>query len=437
MNDGSAMRLSEPCASSRQASTQAIISSTVTPYGTLSYFTNDDPIGKALARYGEWAKFELDFLHYFLRDGDVAIDVGANVGTHTLAFARYVGSHGNVLAFEPQPAVFEVLQRNIDQNGLGNVRAYHAGVGAERSRLYVDNIDGSRPANLGAAALHRDASAQRIAVPVMSLDELRLDACHLVKVDAEGMEKDVLEGMRETIDRRRPVLFVECNAIADGLMVMQVLHKRGYLFHLVATAAYNPSNERACADNFFGVARESALACLPAEKVFNLPATTHHCRVDRIDTLEQFAMLHLAVPRYGDATEHDRDLPFLTRRIEELGARNEHLDASQASLHDKCMYLRNEVAHLREGEVRWKEEVERLTFRNKSLTSQLDGALATAQTLADKVRPEVVSVRAQMEVAASKASRSALRQWLSRFSARYVRDPLRVLRRSIRASWKH
>src|SRR6185295_8109347 len=110
------------------------------------------------------------------------------------------GPRGSVVAFEPQPAVFEVLQRNIDQNGLGNVRAYHAGVGAERSELYVDSIDASQPANLGAAVLHRDASAQRIAVPVMSLDELRLDACHLVKVDAEGMEKDVLEGMRETID---------------------------------------------------------------------------------------------------------------------------------------------------------------------------------------------------------------------------------------------
>ena len=79
-------------------------------------FTIFDPdyclISKSLLKYGEWQRFELDFLASLLDNGDIVLDCGAYIGTHTLTFSEAVGAEGKVFAFEGSPDVYNVLKTN-------------------------------------------------------------------------------------------------------------------------------------------------------------------------------------------------------------------------------------------------------------------------------------------------------------------------------------
>jgi hypothetical protein len=77
-------------------------------YGTMSYLKADLVIGRSLEDYGEWAQAELDFLLDLIETGNAVFDIGAFIGTHTLAFAQRVGTLGIVCSFEPQTVPFQL-----------------------------------------------------------------------------------------------------------------------------------------------------------------------------------------------------------------------------------------------------------------------------------------------------------------------------------------
>src|SRR4051794_33133529 len=93
-------------------------------YGTMAVFLKDTGAAtKSLLKYGEWAENEISFLHHFVEKGSTVVDVGAYIGTHTLAFANFVGAQGRVIAIEAQPATFGLLQRNIAMATPGVIQA--------------------------------------------------------------------------------------------------------------------------------------------------------------------------------------------------------------------------------------------------------------------------------------------------------------------------
>jgi hypothetical protein len=100
-------------------------------HGVLSFFKNDTIISRSLREYGEWAQAEIEFLLDFIDSGDIALDVDAFIGTHTIAFAERVSARGNVFAFDPQPVFFEVLKKNIGQNMFSNVRLFKVALSDE------------------------------------------------------------------------------------------------------------------------------------------------------------------------------------------------------------------------------------------------------------------------------------------------------------------
>jgi tRNA G46 methylase TrmB len=126
---------------------------TNTVYGMMYVLPNDSPIGESLQFYGEWARSELDVYCAYLDVGSSVIDVGANIGTHALAFARQVGSTGSVLAIEPQHVICELLKHNAQENGLHHIKAMEAAVGAENGELVVPNINYNAHFNFGGVRL--------------------------------------------------------------------------------------------------------------------------------------------------------------------------------------------------------------------------------------------------------------------------------------------
>ena len=77
------------------------------------------------------------------------LDVGANFGTYTLAFARNVGAHGKVHAFEPQRVLFHMLAGSVALNSLTNVFCHHLAVGDREGSVEIPQFDYSQPLNFG------------------------------------------------------------------------------------------------------------------------------------------------------------------------------------------------------------------------------------------------------------------------------------------------
>jgi FkbM family methyltransferase len=135
-----------------------------------------------------------------VRPGMVAVDVGANLGLHTLALARAVGTSGRVHALEPDPANFRLLARAVAAAGLAQVTLHQAAAAAQPGEmdLHLSAV------NRGDHRLHADAAPRaRVRVPVVALDGLlagepRVD---FVKIDAQGAEVAVLRGLRRTLER--------------------------------------------------------------------------------------------------------------------------------------------------------------------------------------------------------------------------------------------
>ena len=135
----------------------------------------------------------------------MAIDVGANIGNHTLFFSK-ICDFTECYSFEPNPAVAYVLRQNVKLNGLNEkVTVVESGVGARKDVMYL----GSSPQdNLGATKLHEKGfSSGR--VEVIAIDDMGLTNVDFIKVDVEGMALEVLKGARQTIITNKPILFVE------------------------------------------------------------------------------------------------------------------------------------------------------------------------------------------------------------------------------------
>lgn len=283
------------------------VTSVNTRYGIIICFSNDDPIGKALVAYGEWAQIEIDFLTNLLHDGAVVYDVGANVGFHTLAFARTVGQRGLVCAFEPQSSIYKLLKENVTTNNLRNVIVFNAAVarvsGRVRLQLPMENRFGG--INYGSAHMMLSSDENRNAYDVdgISIDSCVLPAPDLIKVDVEGSEFEVLQGARRTIANCRPLIYLEINSLENGFMAFRWLRKRGYQAYFHRCQAYNPANFNQNTVNLFGVAHESNVFFVPSEKASAYEQLVNEHGLIRVDTLDELAQELLRTPRYGDPND--------------------------------------------------------------------------------------------------------------------------------------
>ena len=177
-------------------------------YGTMMFRVNDIYIGGSLAAYAEFSEGECELFRAWLRPGDTAIDVGANIGCHTVAMSRFVGEAGRVVAFEPQRVPYQMLCGNVALNDLRNVWAYWAPCSWNHRPVCVPDLPAGEHLNFGGMSLLEDHTSPVYEVEPIRIDDLGLDDVRLVKVDVEGMELDVLRGGEVTIMRDLPILYV-------------------------------------------------------------------------------------------------------------------------------------------------------------------------------------------------------------------------------------
>ncbi|MEO5375818.1 MAG: FkbM family methyltransferase [Alphaproteobacteria bacterium] len=219
-----------------------------TRHGPMLYNVNDTYIGRSLDRYGEYVEAELALIGQLVRPGSVVVDAGANIGTHTVFLAKAVGPQGAVFSFEPQRLVFQMLAANIALNALTNVRAYWAAAGREPGTIIAPIADPTAEQNFGGMELGGFATGDL--VPVMTIDSFNLPVCHLIKIDVEGMELDVVEGAAATIARYRPVLFVENDR--DSPRLIERLFSMDYRLYWHTAPMVHDDNYFGLLENIFG-----------------------------------------------------------------------------------------------------------------------------------------------------------------------------------------
>ncbi len=177
--------------------------------GPMLVLKTDTVISEKIRTSGDYGAEEKVLLGELIQPGQTIIDVGANIGSHTLFFSQSTGSEGKVYSFEAQRFLFQILCANVALNSLRNVWCVPTALGNAQGRVDVPVPDYGRNNNYGGYSLSFETFKE--SGYMLKLDAIPLEACHLIKIDVEGMELDVLQGSKKTIDTFRPLLYLENN----------------------------------------------------------------------------------------------------------------------------------------------------------------------------------------------------------------------------------
>ena len=166
---------------------------------------------------GFWEIWLTLFCARNVKRGMTAIDVGANFGYYSLLLAELIGTRGELIAVEPNPHAADFLRRSVELNGLlGRTRIETSALGATisgKASLYIPHTEPKNALIVSEMFQPRPQDGVVIKVPVTTLDGMSASCSRVdfIKIDAEGAEEVILEGMAETIARHKPMLVVEFN----------------------------------------------------------------------------------------------------------------------------------------------------------------------------------------------------------------------------------
>lgn len=183
-------------------------------------------VGFQILQTSSFDQPEIDFALQLLElrkqsygDGVMAIDLGANIGVHTIEWAQFMTGWGDVIAVEAQERIFYALAGNITLNNCFNARAIWAAVGASNGRIGVPVPNYLSPSSFGSLEIRETKSNEFIGQQInynnlqdtqmVSIDEMKLARVDLIKIDIEGMEMDALNGAKDTIIKAKPNLIIE------------------------------------------------------------------------------------------------------------------------------------------------------------------------------------------------------------------------------------
>ena len=179
----------------------------------------------------------LELRKTYFGPGVVAIDCGANIGVHTIEWARLMQTWGEVLAIEAQERVFYALAGNLALNNCFNARAIWAAVGAQEGEIGVPIPNYFQPSSFGSMEIRKKDSTEFIgqaidysklqATRMMAMDHLNLARLDFIKIDIEGMEMEALQGASNTIRRHHPVMLIE-SLKSDKAALEAFLREAGY-----------------------------------------------------------------------------------------------------------------------------------------------------------------------------------------------------------------
>jgi len=200
----------------------------------------DDLISNCISNYGYWEQHLYYFYSQFIKKDYTIIDGGANIGFHSIQFAK-LANEGKVYSFEPQPLIFNVLSTNSLINGCTDIiKQYRLGLSDSFSSLKMTPLDeqifGAGCINYGGRGL-TDSNQGEEEVETITIDSLNLSKLDLIKLDVQGFELKTLLGGKNTISTHHPIIFIENYLnLEDDKNVIKLLEEWGYVtYRLLCT----------------------------------------------------------------------------------------------------------------------------------------------------------------------------------------------------------
>ncbi|MCO6481521.1 MAG: FkbM family methyltransferase [Flavobacteriales bacterium] len=196
---------------------------------------------------------ELDRL---IKPDDTVVDIGANIGTRAMDFAR-LAPQGTVIGFEPDPDTHLRLLEHIRMNGLTRLKPINKGIGpVERNELLHRVVDNNPGMNriITNHTVDDDHGSVQISLTPLSpvLSGLGINRVNVIKIDVEGFEFEVLKGCEDVIDAYHPILFIELdndNLTNNGSTARELVdwvRAKGYHIKIAGSDAPLPTNFDNC-----------------------------------------------------------------------------------------------------------------------------------------------------------------------------------------------
>lgn len=209
-------------------------------------YNADNIIGISLRHYGEYTENEIQLLNMIMQPGWISYDIGANIGYHTLGLAQ---RSKHVYAFEPNEHNYRLLEHNTRY--INNITLFDYAVSDDIGMTHIETFKLTDVGNYGEC---RIADKGQLA-SMTTIDHLvktkQIEPPNLVKIDVEGHEWHVIQGMDDTIKNNLPVIFYENMHGNDLGKIYDYLSGLGYEIFWFVCMNYNPNNYYNNKNNIF------------------------------------------------------------------------------------------------------------------------------------------------------------------------------------------
>jgi FkbM family methyltransferase len=202
-------------------------------FGEIWFYGKDEYVGKSLFNYGEFSGEECDIILSLADKNKLSIDIGANVGAISQMF-EVLGYP--CIAFEPQPEIFKLLQKNFKG------RSYNWALGSALGSAQMPRLRYGSRFNYGGVSLNTRSELGSYTVPVQTLDSLNLENVGFIKIDVEGWEEEVLKGSINTINKYKPVMYIEDDRQEKTKSLREYIQSIGYTIEESKPPLYRENN---------------------------------------------------------------------------------------------------------------------------------------------------------------------------------------------------
>ena len=205
---------------------------------------NNGTVDNEIYLHKVYEPYFLSIIKRELKEGDTFVDIGANIGQHSLFASACVGVNGKVISFEPIPRIYDQFLSSIKENiknareGYNNISVHNLGCGESDKTLNIysnnKNMGGSSLINMGQSTSHTE-------IKIVKADSFleKLKKIDFIKIDVEGYEYYALLGLQETIQKYKPKIFLEYSLDAynytaespdrnHGKLILDLLFTHGY-----------------------------------------------------------------------------------------------------------------------------------------------------------------------------------------------------------------
>jgi FkbM family methyltransferase len=166
-------------------------------------------IGQQIYMTGDFEPATTSLICSVIQEGDTVVDVGANIGFITLAAARKVGNSGMVVAFEPVSSTCASLKGNLSLNGATNVVVHEIALSDRNGMVTIHEGPARNKGTSSIRPISNSSGQQTVTTAAFDSLDVSSGPIRLIKIDVEGAEQLVVEGMTECLRRHRPHLVLE------------------------------------------------------------------------------------------------------------------------------------------------------------------------------------------------------------------------------------